>query len=69
MIKQKVFKFKNIPGLYADEAGNFFFNNVPAKKVYNNGTLAIRTGKIKRGIKKLRTLAYVAFIEREELPF
>lgn len=61
--------FKNIPGLYADEDGNFFFNNAPAKKVYNNGTLAIRTGKIKRGIKKLRSLAFVSHIVIDELPF
>jgi len=58
-MKQKVFRFKNIPDLYADEAGNFFYNNTPVKKVYNNGTLAVRVGKTKLGIKKLRTLAYL----------
>ena len=69
MIKQKVFRFKNIPDLYADESGNFFFNNAPVKKVYNNGTFAVRVGKTKRGIKKLRTLAYVSFITPLQLPF
>jgi len=69
MEKQKVYRFKGIHDLYADESGNFFFKNYPVKKIYNNGSAAIRIGKTKRGIKKLRTLAYVSFIAPQELPF
>ena len=69
MQKQKVYKFKGIPDLYADENGNFFFNEHPVPKVYNNGTMAVRVGKTKYGIKKLRTLAYVSSIVPFQLPF
>jgi hypothetical protein len=55
--------------LYADENGNFFFKNYPVKKVYNNGSPAVRIGKTKFGIKKLRSLAYVSFITPLQLPF
>jgi hypothetical protein len=37
--------------------------------VYNNGSLAVKVGKTKYGIKKLRGLAYISSKEVEELPF
>jgi hypothetical protein len=69
MPKEKMYMFKGIDGLYADNKGNFFFHNRPAPTVYNNGSLAVRVGKTKYGIKKLRTIAYVSFIEIVALPF
>ena len=69
MQKQKVFMFRGIPHLYADEKGNFFYNHAPVPKVYNNGTMAVRVGKTKYGIKKLRLLAYPSFIMCDDLPF
>jgi hypothetical protein len=69
MTKQKVYKFKNIPELYADLSGNFFFNQTPVPKVYNNGSSAVRIGKTKYGIKKLRTLAFVSYVIIDDLPF
>ena len=68
MTKQKVYKFRGIENLYSDMNGNFFFNESPVPKVYNNGTLAVRIGKTKRGIKKLRTLAYISFIPLDFCP-
>ena len=71
-MKQEVYLFKGIPGLYATLQGEFFFKGAPAPKVYNNGSLAVLCHRTKRGIKKLRTLAYKSFIEIEEeekLPF
>jgi len=67
--KQKVYKFRGIENLYADENGNFFFKQTPVPKVYNNGTLSVRVGKRKYGIIKLRTLAFVSFIVPDALPF
>lgn len=69
MPKEKVYKFKGIEGLYSDLKGNFFFNGRPVQQVYNNGSLAVRVGKTKYGVKKLRTLAYVSYIETQGLPF
>ena len=69
MTKEKIYRFKNIPNLYADEKGNFFYNDAPVPKVYNNGTAAVRVGKTKYGIKKLRSLAYISFITPQQLPF
>ena len=69
MTREKVYRFKNVPNLYADIHGNFFFKNYPVRKVYNNGTMAVRIGKTKLGIKKLRSLAYVSFAIKENLPF
>ena len=69
MAKDKVFMFKGIPDLYADTKGNFFFNGSPVPKVYNNGSMAVRVGKTKYGIKKLRTLAYSSIITLPECPF
>lgn len=66
---EKVYKFKGIAHLHADENGNFFFKNSPVPKVYNNGSAAVRIGKTKLGLRKLRTLAYMDFITKEELPF
>jgi len=69
MEKEKVYKFKGIAGLYADSQGNFFYKDAPAKKIYNNGTLSVLCGRKKRGIKKLRSLAYVSFVTPLQLPF
>jgi hypothetical protein len=71
MAKHTVYLFKGIPDLYADMKGNFFYKGRPAPKVYNNGSLAMKCHRTKRGLKKLRTLAYKATVEREEeiLPF
>lgn len=68
-MKEEVYFFKGIPGLYANMKGEFFYKGAPAPKVYNNGTLAIKCHRTKRGLKKLRTLAYKGFIQTEELPF
>ena len=69
MEKQKVYKFRGISDLHADEKGNFFYRNNPVPKVYNNGSMSVRIDKTKLGIKKLRALAYVSFIEKVECPF
>jgi len=70
MVKQRIYKFKGIEHLYADEKGRFFFQNKPAPKIINNGTLAIRAGRTRYGLKKLRRLAYIAYIyHTEDLPF
>ncbi len=69
MAKETVYKFKGIEHLHADLRGNFFYKGTPARKVYNNGSMAVLAGRTKYGIKKLRTLAYKAVIETEELPF
>ena len=68
---QKVYRFRGIEDLYSDEYGHFYFKSRPAKKILNNGVLAILAGRSKHGLKKLRRLAYVSFIEIEdqELPF
>jgi len=68
-MKQIIYKFKDIDNLYCDLNGNFFFNNKPISKIYNNGTLSIRCGKTKKGLKKLRKLAYKSEIEIEVIPF
>ena len=64
-----VFKFRGIDGLFADEAGNFYFNGRPARKVYNNGSLAVLCGRSKKGIITLRKLAYKCTMEVDDLPF
>lgn len=53
-----IFRFKGFDNLHCDMDGNFFVNDKPVKKVYNNGSLAILVGKSKLGIIKLRKLAY-----------
>jgi len=67
-MKQKVYKFKGIENLFADMNGNFFFNQTPVPKVYNNGSAAVRIGKRKFGIKKLRSLAYVSYVLTDDCP-
>jgi len=67
---QAIYKFKGVDHLYADTKGNFFFKNKPARKVYNNGSISVMCGKTKRGIIKLRTLAYkTTLIVNDTLPF
>ncbi len=64
-----IYKFKGIDNLYADHKGDFFYNDRPIKKVYNNGSLSVLIGKSKRGIIKLRKLAYKTYKQKEILPF
>ena len=47
--------------------GNFFYKGKLTRIVYNNGTHSVLCGRTKRGLIKLRTLAYKATIEKEEL--
>jgi hypothetical protein len=68
-MKEEVYLFKGIPDLYANMKGEFFYKGRPAPKVYNNGSLAVKCHRTKRGLKKLRTLAYKGAIEIAELPF
>ena len=69
MAIEKVYKFKGIPDLYSDMNGDFFYKGVPARKVYNNGSISVLCGKSKRGIIKLRKLAYLSSTEIKDLPF
>jgi len=69
MITKQIFRFRGIENLYCDMNGNFFFNNKPARKVYNNGTVSVMVGKSKKGIISLRKLAYKSEIIIEQLPF
>jgi hypothetical protein len=69
MPKEKVYMFRGINGLYCDTKGNFFFHSHPVPKIYNNGSLAVRVGKTKYGIKKLGGLASISSKEVQELPF
>lgn len=64
-----IYKFKGMPGLHADTNGNFFYKGKPARKVYNNGSISVMAGKSKRGIIKLRKLAYKSSIIKGPLPF
>lgn len=66
---ETVYKFKGIENLHCDLKGNFFFNEKPIKKVYNNGSVAVLAGKSKLGLIKLRKLAYKSKIEVNECPF
>lgn len=71
MKQQVVYLFKGIPNLYADLDGNFFYYGKPARKVYNNGSISVKCGTTKRGLIKLRTLAYKStiLVEDVNLPF
>lgn len=69
MAVEIIYKFHGIEHLHCDEKGQFFFKDMPVPKVYNNGTLAVRAGRTKYGLKKLRTLAYVAYKEINQCPF
>jgi len=68
-MKQEVYKFKGIDNLYCDLSGNFFLDEKPIKKVYNNGSVSIIINKSKRGLIKLRKLAYKSEIEKIDCPF
>lgn len=69
MATEHVHMFKGIPDLYADKEGNFFYKDAPARKVYNNGTISVLCGRSKKGLIKLRKLAYKSAIEVSDLPF
>ena len=69
MAFQKVYLFKGVVDLYSDLQGNFFFKGRPAKKVYNNGSVAVLCGQSKRGIIKLRKLAFISEVEVQDIPF
>lgn len=71
-IKQEyevVYKFTNIENLYCDLKGNFFYNDKPVKKVYNNGSIAVKIGNSKRGLISLRKQAYKSQKEKIYCPF
>ncbi len=69
MATEEVYRFKGIEDLYADKEGNFFYKDKPARKVYNNGTISVLCGKSKKGLIKLRKLAYKSSVEALDLPF
>ena len=69
MATQIVYLFKDIPDLYADLNGNFFYKGKPTKKVYNNGSIAVLCGNTKRGIITLRKLAFKSTITIADCPF
>lgn len=70
MALKTIYRFKGLSELWADENGNFYFKNKPAPKVYNNGSLAVLCGRSKKGIIKLRKLAFKTCVEIDEnLPF
>jgi hypothetical protein len=64
-----VYKFKGVDKLHCDLKGNFFFDSKPIKKIYNNGSLSVLVGKSKKGIIKLRKIAYKDKIEINTCPF
>jgi len=64
-----IYKFKGIDDLYCDEQGNFFYRGKPARKVYNRGSIAVLCGRSKRGIIKLRSLAYKSTLFMDDCPF
>lgn len=64
-----VYKFKNIPDLHCDLDGNFYYKDKPIKKVYNNGSLAVKIGNSKRGLISLRKQAYKSQKEKIYCPF
>ena len=66
---KEIFRFKGIDGLYCDMDGNFFYNDRPTRKVYNNGSLSVMVGKSKRGIISLRKIAYKELIIEDVCPF
>jgi hypothetical protein len=66
---ETIYKFNGISGLYANTKGNFFYNGKPARKVYNNGSISVLACKSKRGVIKLRRLAYKTTMLKEALPF
>ena len=71
MKKVIIYKFKGIDDLYADMKGDFYFKNQPARKVYNKGSIAVLCGRSKRGLIKLRKLAYKTFanVAEDGCPF
>lgn len=69
MITKQIFRFQGIDNLYCDMRGKFFFNDKPARIVYNNGTNSVMVGKSKKGIISLRKLAYKSTMQFEKLPF
>lgn len=63
--------FINVEGLFW-HSGNFWYNEIEVKQVYNNGSLSILLhGSQKLGIKKLRRFARKCKIKifTERLPF
>jgi hypothetical protein len=69
MAIEKVYRFHGIEDLYSDAKGCFFFKNKLVPTVYNNGSLAVRVGRKKYGLKKLRTLAYLTYQKKNDCPF
>ncbi len=66
---ETVYKFKGVENLYCDLKGDFFYNEKPIRKIYNNGSVSVLVGNSKRGLIKLRKLAYKTQIEIIKCPF
>lgn len=71
MQKMTIYQFKNTDEIYSDESGNFFkmSDDMPLKKVYHNGRIAVRDKTKYYGLIKLRKNAYKSQKEIMELPF
>lgn len=66
---KNVFKFKNIPDLYCEEDGSFYYKEKLIHKRYRVGQIYLQLDKKRFGIKTLRKIAYKAKIEINDLPF
>lgn len=64
-----IFRFRGIDKLYCDMNGKFFFNDRPARIVYNNGSRSVLIGKTKKGLISLRKLAYKEKLTAGNCPF
>lgn len=64
-----IIRFNGISDLYCDYSGQFFYKDKPTKIVYNNGSRSVLLGKSKKGLIKLRKLAYKSKIEETATPF
>ncbi len=64
-----IFRFHGFENLYCDLKGNFFLNDKPIKKIYNNGSISIIINGSKKGLIKLRKYAYKDKLEIDSCPF
>lgn len=62
------YRFNDWPGLLW-HSGGWWINDVQTKPVFNNGSLAIRYGGTKIGIKKLRKQAIPCIVTIDNIPF
>lgn len=66
---ETIYTFPSIPGLIATVNGNFEYNGMLTKTVYNNGSIAVICGRSKRGIIALRKEAVKAIRKINTIPF